>query len=135
MTTTATAPQPEPRPQAPAPPIGGFWALIVTQFQGAFSDNVLKNLAIYFVLSLGVAEATRNTYSTLINALFSIPFILFSMAGGYFADRFSKRTVTIATKLMEIGVMLVALAGLWLGNIYVLLAAVFLLSTQAALFG
>ena len=31
--------------------------------------------------------------------------------------------------------MLVALAGLWLGNIYVLLAAVFLLSTQAALFG
>src|SRR3954466_15940952 len=131
MTTTATAPQPEPRPQSSAPSIRGFWALIATQFQGAFSDNILKNLAIYFVLSLGVAEATRNRYSTLINALFSIPFILFSMSGGYLADRYSKRSVTIATKLMEIGVMLVALGGLWLGNIYVLLAAVFLLSTQA----
>src|SRR3954465_280989 len=134
MTTPGTSPLPEPHPQA-APPIRGFWALIATQFQGAFSDNILKNLAIYFVLSLGVAEATRNRYSTLINALFSVPFILFSMSGGYLADRFSKRTVTIATKLMEIGVMLVALAGLWLGNIYVLLAAVFLLSTQAVLFG
>src|SRR5438876_5046141 len=98
MTTAAMSPQPELRP----PSTRGFWALIATQFQGAFSDNVLKNLAIYFVLSLGVAEATRNRYSTLINALFSIPFILFSMAGGYFADRFSKRTVTIATKTMEI---------------------------------
>jgi hypothetical protein len=27
----------------------GFWSLFVTQFQGAFSDNVLKNLAIFIV--------------------------------------------------------------------------------------
>ena len=26
---------------------GGFWSLFVTQFQGAFSDNVLKNLVIF----------------------------------------------------------------------------------------
>ncbi|MBI2677885.1 MAG: MFS transporter [Candidatus Koribacter versatilis] len=135
MTTPAVSAQPELRPGLQGKATRGFWALIATQFQGAFSDNVLKNLAIYFVLSLGVAEATRNRYSTLINALFSIPFILFSMSGGYLADRYSKRSVTIATKGMEIGVMLVALAGLWLGNVYVLLAAVFLLSTQAALFG
>ncbi len=25
----------------------GFWALIVTQFQGAFSDNTLKNLVVF----------------------------------------------------------------------------------------
>src|SRR5437763_2204255 len=118
--TTPLSPQPEPRPAATR----GFWALIATQFQCAFSDNILKNLAIYFVLSLGVGEATRNRYSTLINALFSVPFILFSMSGGYLADRYSKRSITIATKLMEIGVMLAALAGLWLGIIYVLLAAV-----------
>jgi len=129
--TTAATPLPAPRPTSTR----GFWALIVTQFQGAFSDNVLKNLAIFFVLGLGLPEATRDRYGTLINVLFSLPFIFFSMAGGYLADRYSKRTVTIATKVMEIAVMLVALAGLWLGNIYVLLAAIFLVSTQAALFG
>ena len=42
----------------------------------------------------------------LVGALFALPFILFSMSGGYLADRFSKRTVTIGTKIFEIGVML-----------------------------
>src|SRR5512140_3711940 len=130
--STAASPQPAPRP---VPSRGGFWALIATQFQGAFSDNFLKNLAIFFVLGLGLSEATRDRYGTLINGLFSLPFILFSMSGGFLADRYSKRSVTIATKLMEIGVMLVAFAGLRLNNIYLLFFAVFLLSTQAALFG
>ena len=45
-------------------------------------------------------------------ALFAIPFILFSMTGGYLADRFSKRSVIIGMKIAEILVMAVALAGL-----------------------
>jgi len=28
----------------------GFWALILTQFQGAFSDNVVKNLVVFMAL-------------------------------------------------------------------------------------
>ena len=44
-------------------------------------------------------------------ALFSLPFILFSMAGGFLADRFSKRTITIGVKIFEVFVMLLALAG------------------------
>src|SRR5579859_2245524 len=113
----------------------GFWSLIATQFQGAFSDNLLKNLAIFFVLSLGLPEKTRDHYGSLVNALFAVPFILFSMSGGFLADRYSKRTVTIGTKVMEIGVMLLALVGLWLGNVWIIAAAVFLVSTQAAFFG
>ena len=35
----------------------GFWSLIVTQFQGAFSDNVLKNLVIFMIL--GRSEERR----------------------------------------------------------------------------
>jgi hypothetical protein len=35
----------------PTGSLRGFWSFIATQFQGAFSDNVLKNLAI-FVASL-----------------------------------------------------------------------------------
>ena len=49
--------------------------------------------------------------SELVTALFSLPFILFSMAGGFLADRFSKRTITISVKIFEMVVMLLALAG------------------------
>ncbi len=68
-------------------------------------------------------------------ALFAIPFILFSLAGGYFADRYSKRSVTIGTKLFEIGVGLFAIAALVAGNLTMEASAVFLISTQGALFG
>ena len=37
---------------------GGFWSLFVTQFQGAFSDNVLKNLVI--LMSLGAVLRPRS---------------------------------------------------------------------------
>jgi hypothetical protein len=31
----------------------GFWSLFITQFQGAFSDNMFKFLAIFFVMYAG----------------------------------------------------------------------------------
>jgi acyl-[acyl-carrier-protein]-phospholipid O-acyltransferase/long-chain-fatty-acid--[acyl-carrier-protein] ligase len=55
--------------------------------------------------------------------------------GGYLADRFSKRSVTASLKIMEIGVMVLALAGLAATNLFIAAGALFLLSTQAALFG
>ena len=71
----------------------GFWALIVTQFQGAFSDNVLKNLVVFVALfGTTMTLAEKNSYGESIAALFALPFILFSMAGGFLADRFSKRS-------------------------------------------
>src|SRR5438445_9827324 len=72
-----------------------FWSLIVTQFQGAFSDNVFKNLVLFGVLAMGFSEVHRQNLAFWIGMLFSWPFILFSMAGGYLADKYSKRSVTI----------------------------------------
>jgi acyl-[acyl-carrier-protein]-phospholipid O-acyltransferase/long-chain-fatty-acid--[acyl-carrier-protein] ligase len=57
------------------------------------------------------------------------------MTGGYLADRFSKRTVTVGTKLFEMAVMLLAMLAFAQENLQLALAAVFLASTQAALFG
>ncbi|MEO5936095.1 MAG: MFS transporter, partial [Terriglobales bacterium] len=161
----ALATSPDPTPSTPqtaadvAPEVDpgsswqrGFWALIVTQFQGAFTDNALKNLVLFQILGMAIAavdvgtgplaalgvrtpDAFRQLLILLLGVLFSSPFILFSMSGGYLADRYSKRTVTIATKVMEIAVIAIAAVGLALGSIYVQLVAIFLLSTQAALFG
>jgi acyl-[acyl-carrier-protein]-phospholipid O-acyltransferase/long-chain-fatty-acid--[acyl-carrier-protein] ligase len=112
----------------------GFWALIATQFTGAFNDNALKFLVIYLILSAELPRDTQNRLVPIVLALFAIPWLLFSMAGGYLADRYSKRSVTIGTKVMEAGVMSVALVGLALGSIPIKFAAIFLLNTQAALF-
>src|SRR5215813_12347834 len=90
----------------------GFWSLFITQFQGAFSDNVLKNLVVFMVLGLNATLAQKQRYGESVGALFALPFILFSMAGGFLADRYSKRTICIAVKIFELFVMSFALAGL-----------------------
>jgi len=112
----------------------GFWSLIVTQFQGAFNDNALKFLVIYLIVDRNFSILVRDRLVLLVGSLFALPFIIFAMTGGYFADRYSKRSVTIGTKLFEIGVMVFACIALASANLLVEAAAVFLVSTQGALF-
>src|SRR5262252_9792401 len=112
-----------------------FWSLIATQFQGAFNDNALKFLVIFLIIGKNLTPEEEEAKVLLVGLLFALPFILFSMTGGYFADRYSKRTVTIWTKVFEISVMLFAIAGFALHNMSMSLAALFLASTQGALFG
>ena len=113
----------------------GFWSLIVTQFQNAFNDNAIKFLVIFIVVAMNFPPERRDFLVLVVGALFAVPFLLFSLTGGYFADRYSKRSVVIGTKLMEVGVMAVTIAGLALQNIWFECAGVFLISTQSALFG
>jgi len=113
----------------------GFWALIATQFQGAYSDNILRNLLLAMIVGMGLAGGERATFVSLVTFLFSMPFVLFSMTGGWLADRFSKRQVTLWTKAMEIGAMTVATAGLAFHSRPATLTALGLVATQAALFG
>ena len=128
-------------PEPPGKPVvlpswqRGFWSLVITQFQGAFNDNAYKNLIVFIILGTAMAKVERDRLVLIAGALFSVPFILFSMTGGFLADRFSKRSVTIGTKLFEIAVMVLAAAGLAWQNLDLEMAAIFLVSTQAAFFG
>src|SRR5208282_4324685 len=123
------------RPGVPSSWRRGFWSLVATQFQGAFNENGLKNLVVFIVLGMAMEKADRDRLVLIVGTLFSVPFILFSMTGGFLADRYSKRTVTIWTKFLEMAVMALAIAGLGWQNLHLEMAAVFLASTQAALFG
>ncbi len=133
----------------------GFWSLIVTQFQGAFSANVLRYLLTFMVLGMALNDARRNALVSLITLLFFIPLVLFSMAGGFLADRFSKRSVTIGTKIIEIAAMALAIValttqqkadlaqvtelwqhpGLLFTHFPLALVVLFIVAIQAALFG
>lgn len=113
----------------------GFWSLIVTQFQGAFSDNVLKNLVVFMILGGSLSLAEEHKIGEQVGALFSLPFILFSMAGGYLADRLSKRTVMMGVKVFEVFVMLFVLIGFTTRKLWILECGIFLMGTHSAFFG
>src|SRR2546428_12243320 len=113
----------------------GFWSLIATQFQGAFNDNGLKFFVIFLILGTNPTDSQKDFLVFVIGNLFALPFLLFSMAGGFLADRFSKRSVAIATKIFEVCAMLFAMYAFTRGNTRMAYAVIFLASTQAAFFG
>jgi acyl-[acyl-carrier-protein]-phospholipid O-acyltransferase/long-chain-fatty-acid--[acyl-carrier-protein] ligase len=148
MVSFAVVTEPKDISRQPESSLRGFWSLFVTQFQGAFSDNVLKNLVVFLLVGMDMSLARKHELGELVMALFALPFILFSMAGGFLADRRSKRTMTIGVKVFEVFVMLLALAGfVWMQRqlhlgiaaswktCWPLLACVFLMGVHSAFFG
>jgi len=116
--------------------LGGFWALIAVQFQGAFSDNALKWLVSFLVLDAAISKERRDLWFVLVvPLLFAVPFLLFSIPGGYLADRYSKRSVTLWTKVFELGVMGLATYALASNRLEIAGIALFLACTQGAIFG
>src|SRR6266481_2474654 len=113
----------------------GFWSLIVTQFQGAFNDNGLKFFVIFLILGTNPTDSQKDFLVFVVGNLFALPFLLFSMAGGFLADRFSKRSVTIGTKIFEAAAMIFATFAFAQGSPALAFAVIFLASTQAAFFG
>src|SRR5437868_14259697 len=81
----------------------GVWSLIATQFQGAFSDNILRNLLLSIILGMNLAKPDRETFVSVVTFLFSLPFLILSMPGGCLAARSSKRQVTIVTYVLVFG--------------------------------
>ena len=57
----------------------GFWSLMGTQFQGAFSDNVLKWLVIYLVIAQKLPKEQLDALVSDSGMYFAIPFLLLSM--------------------------------------------------------
>jgi acyl-[acyl-carrier-protein]-phospholipid O-acyltransferase/long-chain-fatty-acid--[acyl-carrier-protein] ligase len=115
----------------------GFWCLMATQFQNAFSDNALKQLIILVLLAGAAAssgEAGDDRLVSLVTAVFSAPFILFAMLGGWLADRNSKQRMMVYVKTAEMGIMAFAGLALWLKSLPLMLGAIFLMGCHSAIF-
>jgi acyl-[acyl-carrier-protein]-phospholipid O-acyltransferase/long-chain-fatty-acid--[acyl-carrier-protein] ligase len=114
-----------------------FAPLFVTQFLGAFNDNLLKSALGIFV-TYRLAERTGLTASALVmiaGGLFIAPFFLFSGASGTLADRVDKAVIARWVKIAEIGIMAIGGWGLWYESIPALLVALFCLGTHSTVFG
>jgi len=133
-----------PAPSAAEKPRGllGFWALIVTQFQGAFNDNLFRYLIVYFLIGIlatdpdtGLAdESATSRINSIAGMLFSLPFILFPGIFGALSDRFSKQRVTVWAKYLEILIMFFGAIAFYLGAPPLLWLLLFCMLTQSAMF-
>ena len=111
-----------------------FLPLFLTQFLGAFNDNLYKT-ALSVVIVYGLSTANANLLTNLAAGLFILPFFIFSAAGGQLADRYDKSTIIRYTKVAEIGIMLFGVYAWSTGNTVGLFAALLLMGTQSAFFG
>ncbi len=108
----------------------GFMAFLVTQFLSALNDNLYR-----LIVSLLLVEtAVHGETISLIGLIFLIPGILFSGYSGYFADKFSKRTVMICAKFAELACMVFAMGALEKEAHVLLLGVVFAMATQTTMF-
>ncbi len=112
----------------------GFYALIITQFLGAFNDNAFKLVIAFIAVDQFVQQQSGALYLSLSGMVFVLPFLLFSTFAGYLADRFSKQHVIIATKILELFIMLLGFWALLSGGFLGLLTVLFFMGLQSALF-
>jgi 1-acyl-sn-glycerol-3-phosphate acyltransferase len=114
-----------------------FGPFFGVQFLGAFNDNVFKQ-ALVILLAYQTARFTTMSSDTLQNlaqALFILPFFLFSATAGQIADKYEKSTLITVTVTIELAVMALGAVGLFTQNLALLLGALFLGGVQSALFG
>ncbi|MDR3055860.1 MAG: MFS transporter [Zoogloeaceae bacterium] len=114
-----------------------FGPLFVTQFFGAFNDNLFKN-ALVVLLAFQAGKWTTLPAELLTNVaagLFMLPFFLFSATAGQLADKLDKARLARYTKLLEIVIVLLACAGFALESLPFLLVVLFLMGLQSTLFG
>jgi len=113
-----------------------FLPLFSTQFLGAFNDNLFKTamvmLVTYRIFSDNRLEAAFNAAA---NALFILPFFLFSALAGQLADCRDKAWIIRIVKTVEIGIMLVGASGLLLQSVPLLLTALFAMGVHSTFFG
>lgn len=114
-----------------------FRPFFITQLLGAFNDNLYKNGLTIFIAfqAIGVSEQQSNMLVNIAAALFILPFFLFSPIAGQLADKYEKSMLIRRIKLLEVAIMLCgAMAFLW-QDPNLLVAILFLMGTQSALFG
>ena len=114
-----------------------FLPYFITQFFGAFNDNIFKNVLLLFVAFAGanVLPISSNLFINLAAGLFILPFFLFSASAGVLADKYEKSAFIRKVKLAEIGIMCLGAIGFITESYSILLLLLFLMGTQSAFFG
>lgn len=113
-----------------------FLPLFVTQFLGAMNDNLFKTAMVLFVIyNLYNDPKQEEVFSGIASAVFIIPFFLLSAVAGQLADAYDKARMIRIVKTAEIGIMIIGGAGLLIGNVPLMMIALFSMGVHSTFFG
>ncbi len=114
-----------------------FGPLFITQFLGAFNDNLFKNAMVVAVAlnSISVFGYPPEQTVALAGGVFILPFFLFSSFAGQLSDKFEKNKVLQVTKFFEILIMLFSAYALIINDFEMLMITLFFMGLQSSFFG
>ena len=113
-----------------------FLPIFVTQFLGAFNDNLFRTAMVLLVIYGIYRDAAQEAaFSAIAGALFILPFFLLSALAGQLADSTDKARIVRLVKTAEIVIMLFGAAGLLLHNVPLLLVALTAMGVHSTFFG
>ena len=113
-----------------------FLPIFVTQFLGAFNDNLFRTSMVMLVIYGIYRDAEQEaTFSAIAGGLFIAPFFLLSALSGQLADAHDKAKIIRIVKTAEIAIMLFGAGGLLLHNIPLLLVALTAMGVHSTFFG
>ena len=114
-----------------------FRPFFLTQLLGAFNDNLYKNGLTIFIAfqASNISQQQSNSLVNIAAGLFILPFFLFSPIAGQLADKLEKSMLIRRIKLLEIMIMLLGGIAFLMQSPELLVAILFLMGTQSALFG
>lgn len=113
-----------------------FAPFFVTQFFGAYTDNIFKT-AISVMIAYGIIETGALPPPVLValaTAVFIFPFILFSPLAGQIADQADKAKIIRVLKIVELGIAILAIASILLQSLVLAFIALVALGIQSAFF-
>jgi acyl-[acyl-carrier-protein]-phospholipid O-acyltransferase/long-chain-fatty-acid--[acyl-carrier-protein] ligase len=114
-----------------------FLPLFLTQFLGAFNDNLLKNAMVIMIVytAMDTGGVPRGVMAPLAAGIFILPFFLFSATAGQLADKYEKTIIIRLVKVWEVLLMALAAVGFMRQDVALLLTALFLMGMHSSFFG
>ena len=111
--------------------------LFLTQFLGAFNDNLFKSALVTLITFDLAAKYDLNApvLITVVGGLFILPFFLFSSLAGQISDKYEKSRLIRIIKLVEIILMTLTAAAFHYVQLWWLIALLFLMGAQSTFFG
>ena len=105
-----------------------FLALAGAYFLGVFNDNFYKQAICLMAVSIGKSEFQGNA-----TVLFALPFLLFAAPAGWFSDRYSKGSVVVWGKALEVVAMSAGAIGILYDSWSCIFAMLFIMAAQSTL--
>jgi len=106
-----------------------FLAMAATYCAGVLNDNLFRQVALLMAVAAG-----KSYLQGVAMFIFTLPFILFASPAGYLADKFTKRTIVIASKFLELAAMILAAAGIYYLNWPLIMVTLFIMTLQSTIF-